>query len=127
MEQAPAPVPVPKPKTKAKRQINTSTLNGTIETLRCVYHRGQPIGTPVEILETVRIPHLEGNPAWMRIEGSVTRNLGDFNSVRVAVSVELPCNAEDSELRRCHAYGSDLVDELVGIELDRAINPGEAT
>jgi hypothetical protein len=39
-------------------------------------------------------------PARVRVGGSVTRNLGDFNSARVEVMMELPCLPEIGEMRR---------------------------
>lgn len=119
---APAPAPVA-PKARKTRQINTTAHEGTIEVSRAIYHRGMPVGNPVESIETVRVPMFAGVPGKVRVEASVTRNLGDYNSVRVSVAIELPCYAEETEIRRAYTYGSDLVDEMVGNELYRATAP----
>lgn len=102
------------------RIIDVSSLIGTIEVTRAVYNRGVAVGNPIEALHTVRVTDFVGPTGRIRVEGSITRNLGDYNSVRVSVMVELPVYPEDSELRRAHAFASDLVDDLIAHELQLA-------
>lgn len=42
-------------------------------------------------------PVTSDNPAKIKIAGGLTLNLGDFNSARVDVGIELPCDPENIE------------------------------
>lgn len=70
----------------------------------------------------VPCPRFE-NPARVRVGGSVTRNLGDFNSVRVEVSVELPCQPTEADIDNASSYASHLVDGYIARELAIALKP----
>lgn len=39
----------------------------------------------------------EGNPAYLNISAGMTKNLGDFNSARVSISITYPCVPDDIE------------------------------
>lgn len=39
----------------------------------------------------------EGNPAYLNISAGMTKNLGDFNSARVSISITYPCIPEEIE------------------------------
>ena len=60
------------------------------------------------------------NPAYVGVMGSVTKNLGNYEAVRVQVSVSLPCAGNESAVRKTFDKASELVDEFVGIELENA-------
>lgn len=84
---------------------------GTIEVVGAGYD-----GNP-EHVETIRVPKFEGPVAYMRVEGSVTRNMGDYNSVRVAVMVEMPCYPTNAEVDRCYLWCSEKVEDKIQEEL----------
>jgi hypothetical protein len=42
--------------------------------------------------EHILTPFIEGNPAYIKMEASFTKNLGDFNFSKVGVSLNYPCN-----------------------------------
>lgn len=91
---------------------------GTIEVRRAAY------GDEQVDVETVQVPQFEGPVGAVRVEGSVTRNMGNYESVRVAVMVEMPCYPSDSEVDRCYDYCSAKVDEKVRNELRVATGAG---
>ncbi len=51
--------------------------------------------------------------------------MGDYNSVRVEVSFELPCLPELSEANRVYDIASKFVDGKIKKELDCAVNERE--
>lgn len=57
----------------------------------------------------------------MRVCGSVTKNLGNYNSARVEVMVELPCYPEDGEIERAYNHAATLVDKYIQQELTVAL------
>ena len=73
--------------------------------------------------ETVRVPVFHTTPAKLKVEGSITSNLGNYESCRVSVSIEMPCYPTDSELQRCYEYVSAKIGDL--IESEQASMPQE--
>jgi hypothetical protein len=71
----------------------------------------------VETKEVVKVPVFHTQPARVRVCGSVTRNLGDYNSARVEVSIEVPCNPEASEIDRAYQWASDKLDTYIPQQL----------
>ena len=61
------------------------------------------------------------NPAYVTVNGSITKNLGDFNSIRVQVGISLPCEPAELEVRATFDKASAMVDEFVGLELENAL------
>lgn len=58
--------------------------------------------------------------ARVRVEGSVTQNMGDFNSVRVGVLIERPCANTDEAIDATYRDVSRTVDEYLQQELELA-------
>lgn len=83
-------------------------------------YEGRRIVSEVEREEKISVPFFGTHAAEIEVEGSVTRNLGDFNSARVAVRVKLPAYPELSELDRTYMLASNLVDRYVERELNIA-------
>ncbi len=55
--------------------------------------------------------------ARVRAAGGITKNMGNFESLRIDVSIELPCVAEASSVEAAFSYGkkwvSDKVNEMI--------------
>ncbi len=92
---------------------------GTIAVTRSAY------GSEHNTNETIHVPVFHTTPAKVRVEGGITRNMGDYNSVRVSVVVEMPCLPEITEIERCYQITSDLVDEMINRELTIATGATE--
>ena len=88
---------------------------GTIEVTRAGYD-----GDPDET-ESIQVPKFQGPLARVRLEGSVTRNMGDYNSIRVAVMVEMPCYPSATDVDRCYDWCSAKVEEKIQRELVVAV------
>ncbi len=67
--------------------------------------------------ETIAVRKFETAPAYVRVSAGATKNLGDYESLRVDVSVEVPCYYEeiDSVIEDIAEFVSDkLESEVVG-------------
>ena len=81
---------------------------GQINVSRMVY------GQETMSSETISVPVLRGiEPARVRVGGSLTINLGNYQSAKVDVSVELPCLPEASEIQRAYLEASRLTDDFI--------------
>lgn len=85
------------------------------------WYRGRELQSEEHEDEVIAVPAFKGPTGHVTVDGSVTRNMGDYNSVRVRVSVSLPCYPEDSEVRRAYQHATNLIDELLPSELDKAM------
>lgn len=74
--------------------------------------------------EEVRVPVFHTAPARVRVGGTITQNLGDYNSTRVEVAIEMPCLPEESEVQRVYESLSAKVDEMLRRELQLATGVG---
>lgn len=93
------------------------TLNrdeGTVVVNRTMF------GDETQTIEQVRVPTFAVDPARIKVAGSITRNMGDMNFVRVEVSLEMPCLPELSEAERVYAMTAAWVDERMRLELENA-------
>lgn len=100
--------------------VSGAEHEGTILVRRSAY------GAETEEREKIRVPIFRTSPARVRVSGSVTRNLGDYNSARVEVSIEMPCYPTEQEVRATFDWASGLLDEMVPAELKKATGEGEA-
>jgi len=75
-------------------------------------------GPETKTEELVEVPRFHGPVARVRIEGGVTMNMGDYESSRVTVSVELPCYAEETEIERVGNIAARLVSKRINSEAD---------
>lgn len=58
---------------------------------------------------------------FVTVEGGVTKNLGDYNSARISVSVSLPCLPTVKGAEEAYIKISELVDRLLDEEYQKAI------
>lgn len=109
-------------RSRGQRALDLTAVaeEGTILVRRAAY------GNEQETTDRVRVPMFRTPPARVRLSGSVTRNLGDYNSARVEVMIEMPCYPEESEIRRVYDWASSLLDELIPQELAKATGEGDA-
>jgi hypothetical protein len=79
-------------------------------------------GQVTERTEDVQSPihQIEGEPARVRVGGSATINMGDYNSIRCEVMIERPCVNDEAAIDATYASVSQKVEELLQAELDAA-------
>ena len=64
---------------------------------------------------------LPAHPAYVEVNAGLTKNIGNYESIRCGVSVSVPCRPTIKEIRRCHEKVSDLVSDLLNLEYDKAV------
>lgn len=81
-------------------------------------HRGQiqQQNRTEEVLGVRRFKDGE-HPAYVRVSAGMTINMGDFNSLRIDVSVTLPCLPE--EIESTYEEASERTAQFVSIEQER--------
>jgi hypothetical protein len=107
-----------------KRKLDLPPLDDTAEGFLSV--KRTSYGREESHDERIRVPDLAGTlkgvqPARVRVGGSVTRNLGDYNSARVEVMMELPCLPEIGEMRRVADLISAQIDDIIPTELEKSM------
>lgn len=114
----------PRKRTRKSAPAEAPTIAATEEGFLSIHRTAY--GKDEQTLEKIRVPDLAAQlggiqPARVRIGGGITRNLGDYNSARVEVMIELPCLPEISECRRVADLISAQLDELIPGELEKAM------
>lgn len=94
--------------------MDLTVAEGTISVTRTAY------GQEVSRDDKVAVPIFGTTPAMVTVEGSVTKNLGDYNSCRVACTVTVPAYPEESEIVRAKTFASEMVDRFIAEELELA-------
>jgi hypothetical protein len=101
-------------------RVKKTQQEGTIDIKRVQYSNGE-LSEESEETETVPCPIFENiEVGKVNIRGSVTKNLGNFNSIRVEVGLELPVLPELSEVDRVYEISSKFVENKLKQELDNA-------
>lgn len=59
--------------------------------------------------------------ARVKVNGGYTKNLGNFESLRVDVSLELPCRASEKSMQSAFKYASDWVPNKLAELTDAAL------
>jgi hypothetical protein len=59
---------------------------------------------------------------YVTVEGGITKNLGDYNSARIGVTVSLPCEPSLEGAQKAYAEISKLVDKLMNEEYDKVMS-----
>ena len=101
-----APIPAAAARTRTRPTAAISTSRETSV-------RGESI-EKVENTDKVDVS-LENirNPAYVMIKGGLTKNIGNFESVRVDVSVSMPCAPNDQAILETYGKVSLMVDDLI--------------
>jgi hypothetical protein len=83
--------------------LNTYTLTGqkgnwaseAKATIKTEYKEGGKLMKEDTKDEYLPTPMKEGNPAYLSIMGSLTKNLGNYEAAKVSVSITYPCDPND--------------------------------
>lgn len=116
--QRPQPQQTPQPRRAvdlSHSEPAVSVHQGHIHVSRVVYD----VETE-SVNEQVAVPIFHTTPAKVRIAGGITKNLGDYNSARFEVAIEMPCYPEQSEIDRCRTHVSGLVEQYLMDEMQQA-------
>ena len=53
------------------------------------------------------------NPAYVGVTQGLTKNVGDYNSVKIGVSVSLPCNPNEDEKRLAYQPSTNFANTII--------------
>lgn len=98
-------------RTQRDTKPESTTVGGKISV---TVNSGEGLGDPVE--EHLEVHKFEVEPAYVTVGAGVTKNLGDYESLRVDVRVSIPCYRENLE----SVYG--LVSEFVAAKLQEEVD-----
>ncbi len=90
---------------------------GSISVQRTNYHSGQVVSEVAEDGELLDVPVFQTDPAYVEVQGSITRNMGEFNSVRIQVSLSMPVLPTMTEVDRVYAMASAWVEDRLEAEM----------
>lgn len=123
--QQPVPQPSPQPVPQSSPETGEAPNGalGYVHVKRTAYGEDS-FAAGRDDTETVRVPVFHSAPARVRVSGGATQNLGDYNSARVDVSVDMPCLPEATEIQRVYEMLSGQVDEMIRRELQIATGQG---
>lgn len=86
------------------------------------------VGEPPEDLnqsdEVISVQTFETDPAYVRVNMGATKNIGDYESLRVDVSISVPCYKEEVEdmVPEVADMAADMlqdqIDEFMGVETE---------
>lgn len=95
-------------RTRARREVTT-----TEEAVLTVTSSG--VGVADEKRKVIEVRKFATEPAYVRVNAGVTKNLGNYESLRVDVAITVPCYSEEIEKvqKRAAALVADMLDEEV--------------
>ena len=94
---------------------------GAVHVSRSVKSSGEADEHVSETSKEIQTGVNHPNPAYVRVDGGLTKNLGDYNSAKVGVSVSMPCEPNEKSVRKCYEKTSKLVDEFMDEEFKNAV------
>ena len=86
-----------------------------------IIESNSPKGTRFEQRDLPEESELPENPAWVKVGGGLTKNLGEYESAKLFVSVEIPCGISDKKIRAAYKRASGLVDAFLEEEYKNVI------
>jgi len=107
------------PRTRTRRNAKPMTVAKDVELKqgKVIIHKEESEVSK----EKVNIGDVE-HPAYVEVTDGITRNLGDFNSLRVGVMVRMPCPPTKQAIHNTYHDVSDMVQNFLDEELDTALD-----
>lgn len=80
------------------------------------------VGVEAEKRKSLEVRTFKTDPAFVRVNAGVTKNLGNYESLRVDVAITVPCYVEEIEKvqKRAAALVADMLDAEVAEYLGEA-------
>ena len=107
-----------------RRQQHPATIDrarpGSISVHRVNYQSGTPVSESAEDGELIDVPVFQTEPAYVDVVGSITRNMGNYNSVRIEVKLSMPALPVITEVDRVYHMASGWVEDKLEEEMSRA-------
>ena len=99
------------PVRRARRQVTEEIVESAKVSVYATH-----AGEDSERAEVISITKFVTEPAYVRVSAGVTRNMGNYESLRLDVSVSIPCYVE--EIERVQAEAADIVAKALEREQD---------
>lgn len=93
----------------------------TQEAVATVYSSG--VGVDAEKRKVIEVRQFVTEPAYVRVNAGVTKNLGNYESLRIDVSVSVPCYAE--EIEKVEKRVASMVADMLDAEVDEYVGNTE--
>lgn len=93
----------------------------TVSKQTAIVDRGNVVEVTPPTTEKESRNRPQGSEGYVTVEGGITKNLGDYNSARISVSVSLPCAPTINGAKEAYKKISELVDDLLNEEYEKAI------
>jgi hypothetical protein len=103
-----------------RRSVVATTTEGKVNASSQTKHAKEIIRETNES-KSIAMDGLPPDPAYVRVGAGVTENLGNFESLRIDVSVTLPCGTSDAEIRAAKTRAADFVVEFIEDERQKAL------
>lgn len=97
---------------RARRRIRSKANEGTI--VKSVTVKGQQPEEAIQRFHGMDVT----DPAYISVGGKITKNLGNYESVQIHISVTLPCDPNEKGVRDTKKKASALVEEFINEELE---------
>jgi len=104
------------PVNKVRSRTVKSGGNGSVTTTRRVTG-AEEVSQTRNFQDQVNCP----NPAYVGVNQNLTKNMGDYNSIKIGVHVSIPCLPDDDSIRDAYDRATELVGEFLDAEYDAAI------
>ena len=101
--------------TKIRSRVKTTHVSSSVKSSGNTVE----ITPPTTTKEQVRVDSNQGG--YVVVEGGITKNLGEYNSAKIAVSVCLPCGPTIADAEEKYKEVSVLVDKLINAEYDKVL------
>lgn len=105
----------------ARRTRTRREVERTEEALLTVTASG--VGIDDEKRKSIEVRKFETDPAYVRVNAGVTKNLGNYESLRVDVSLTVPCYVE--EMERVQKRTAELVADMLDAEVEQYLGKGD--
>ena len=102
------------------RRTRTPVSN-TQDTILTVTASG--VGIEEDRRKVIEVRKFETDPAFVRVSAGVTKNLGNYESLRVDVSITAPCYIE--EVNAVQKNVAELVASMLDEEVEQYLGKGE--
>lgn len=99
----------------ARRTRTRKDVGRVEESLLVVTASG--VGVDEEKRKAIEVRKFETDPAFVRVNAGVTKNLGNYESLRVDVSLTVPCYVEEIEAVQKRTAG--LVADMLDTEVEQ--------
>jgi len=106
---------------RTRRVRARTTMDQTVDAVVSVMASG--VGIASDKRKVLEVRRFETEPAYVRVNAGVTKNLGNYESLRVDVSLTVPCYVE--EIEQVQQKTAELVADMLDAEVTEYVGKEE--